>query len=324
MPKLPPGPRLPRLLQLTKWIFEPIPFMEACAERYGNPFTVRMLGFPPMVFFSDPAAIRQIFTADPDQLRAGRANRVYESFLGPNSLVLLDGSRHRRERKLLLPPFHGERVRLFTEMMCEITDRSIDTWPVGQAFSIRSHLQDITLDVILRIVFGVDDGPRLVRLRALVSEALRILDSGNPLRPVTAWWRFTRLRRDIHQLLYEEVRLRRAIPLEERTDVMSLLVAARDEDGQSMTDEEIRDEMVTLLVAGHETTATLLAWVIHRLLEHPGVLAASRAEVASVLGSGPHVPPPAAEQVARARLSGRGHQGDRAPEPGRAYRRSPA
>ena len=296
--KLPPGPRLPRLLQLTKWVFEPIPFMEACADRHGDPFTVRLFGVPPMVFFAEPSTIKQIFTGDAQQFRAGQANKVFESLLGPNSLLRLDESRHRRERKLLMPPFHGARMRLYGEMMWEIADRSIDTWPVGAPFPIHPCLTDITLEVILRVVFGVDDGPRLARLRALVSDALRIFDRGNPLWGIAVWRRFARIRSEIRELLREEVRRRRAIPSKERTDVMSLLVAARDEDGQCMTVEEIRDEMITLLVGGHESTAASLAWVINRLLEHPDVLAAAHAEVASVVGNGPHMSAPTAEQLA--------------------------
>ena len=297
--KLPPGPRLPRLLQLNKWIFEPIPFMETCADRYGDQFTVRLSGIPPMVLVTDPSAIKQIFTGDARQFRAGQANKVFESLLGPNSLLLLDESRHRRERKLLMPPFHGARMRLYGEMMWEIADRSIDTWPVGAAFPIHPYLTDITLEVILRIVFGVDDGPRLARLRALISDALRIFDRGNPLWGIAVWRRFARIRSEIRELLREEVRQRRAIRSNERTDVMSLLVAARDEDGQCMTVEEIRDEMITLLVGGHESTAASLAWAINRLLEHPDVLAAAQAEVASVVGNGPHTPAPTSEQVAK-------------------------
>ena len=297
-PNLPPGPRLPRLLQASRWLFAPFPFMQSCADRYGDPFTVRMTGLPPMVFFTDPSAIRQIFTGDSQQFRAGQANRIFESILGPNSLLLLDGSRHRRERKLLMPPFHGARMRLYGEMMWAIADRSIDAWPVGTAFPIHPRLKEVTLEIILRVVFGVDEGPRLARLRGLVRDALRILDGSNPLRNVWIWRRFARLRSDIRKLLREEVSRRRATLPNEGTDIMSLLVTARDEDGRPMTDEEIRDEMITLLVAGHESTAASLAWVIHRLLEHPDVLEAARAEVASVVGNGPDLGAPTADQVA--------------------------
>ena len=244
-----------------------------------------------MVFFTDPVAIRQIFTGEPERFRAGKANAVFEMFFGPNSLLLLDGARHKRERRLLMPPFHGERMRLYGAMMCEIADRSIDAWPVDRSFPVHARLQDTTLEVMLRVVFGVADEARLVRLGKAVVEALDLWDVGNPLRPIKALWRFGRVRREIDELLLDEVRRRRAEEPGGRTDIMSMLVSARD--------EEVRDEMFTMLVAGHETTATLVAWVIHGLLENPDVLEAARAEVASVVGGGSHPPPPAAEQIAR-------------------------
>ncbi len=295
--KLPPGPRLPSALQLLKWVYAPLPFMQACADRYGDTFTVRLVGLPPMVFFSDPGAIRQIFTGDADQFRSGRAFTAFEPIFGPNSLLLLDGARHRRERRLLMPPFHGERMRLYGEMMCEIADRSIDGWPVDTSFPVYARLRDITLEVMLRVVFGVDDESRLVRLRAAIVEALGLWDVGNPLRPIRAWWRFGRVRREIDALLLDEVRRRRAAGPGERTDILSMLVAARDEDGSPMSDEEVRDEMFTMLAAGNETTAKLLAWVIHRLTVHPDVQRDARAEIESVVGSGP--PPPCAEHIGR-------------------------
>ena len=260
---------------------------------------MRLLGLPPMVFFTDPVAIRQIFTGEPERFRAGKANAVFKMFFGPNSLLLLDGARHKRERRLLMPPFHGERMRLYGEMMCEIADRSIDAWPVDRSFPVHARLQDITLEVMLRVVFGVADEARLVRLGKAVVEALDLWDVGNPLRPIKALWRFGRVRREIDELLLDEVRRRRAEEPEGRTDIMSMLVSARDEDGSAMSDEEVRDEMFTMLVGGHETTATLVAWVIHRLVENLDVLKAARAEVASVVGSGPHPPAPAAERIAR-------------------------
>ena len=297
--KLPPGPRLPSALQMLKWVYAPLPFMQACADRYGDTFTVRLLGLPPMVFFSDPGDIRQIFTGDADQFRSGRAFAAFEPVFGPNSLLLLDGARHRRERRLLMPPFHGRRMRLYGEMMCEIADRSIDAWPVDTSFPVYARLRDITLEVMLRVVFGVDDESRLVRLRAAIVEVLGLWDVGNPFRPIRAWWRFGRLRREIDALLLDEVRNRRAEEPGERTDILSMLVAARDEDGSPMSDEEVRDEMFTMLAAGNETTAKLLAWVIHRLTVHLDVQRDARAEVESVVGKGPHPPPPSAEHIGR-------------------------
>ena len=300
MPELPPGPRVPSFFQLYQWVFRPIPFMQGCAETYGDAFTVRLLGVPPMVFFSDPATIKQVFTGDPERLQAGQANSMaFKPIVGPNSILLMDGARHKRERKLLMPPFHGERMRLYGDMMCEIVDRSIDTWPVEAPFPIHTRMHEITLDIILRAVFGVDEGVRLSRLRALMIEVLGLLVGRSPLLAMAAWRRLTQLRRDIDRLLYDEIRLRRATTQEERTDIMAMLVAARDEDGRSMSDEEIRDEMVTMLMAGHETTATSLAWVIHHLIQNPDVLATARAEAVSVIGDGPRAARSTAEQVAK-------------------------
>ena len=285
MPALPPGPRTPSPVQILQWVFRPIPFMQRCEETYGAAFTSHIMGPRPFAFFSDPAAIRQIFTADPQRLQAGRANSlVFRLILGSNSLLVLDGARHRRERKLLAPPFHGDRMRLYGEMMCEITDKSIDTWPLETPFPIQPRMQDITLDIILRAVFGVDDDARHSRLRALLVEYQRVMVGRNFFLALIAWRRLTRLQRAIDSLLYDEIGRCRTEAQEGRTDIMAMLVAARDEDGRPMSDEEIRDELITMLLAGHETTAVSLAWVFHRMLQNPDVLAAARAEVAAVIG----------------------------------------
>ena len=297
MSELPPGPRVPRLFQMSHWIFRPIPFMRSCAASYGNAFTIRFIATPPMVFISEPAAIRQVFTGDPANLQAGRANRVLKPIVGSNSILMLDGARHKRERKLLMPPFHGERMRLYSQMMCEIVDRSIVSWPIGASFPIHPHMQEITLDIILRAVFGVAEGEQRWRLRLTMVEALG-LAGRNPLLLVAAWNRLVRIRREIDRLLYAEIARRRAAAQSDASDIMTLLVAARDEEGRPMSDEEIRDEMVTMLVAGHETTATSLAWTIHSLLRNPEALAAARAEVAHVIGEGQRLPAPSPEQIA--------------------------
>ena len=305
MPALPPGPRIPRLLQILKWVRQPIPFMRACARAHGDAFTMRWPGVPPLAFFSDPAVIKQIFTADPERLQAGQANVVLKPILGPNSILLLDGARHKRERKLLMPPFHGERMRLYGAVMGEVADRSIGDWPVETPFSLHARMQQITLDIILRTVFGVEEGARLARLRALLIEFLKLVGNSPlllvrwlqiDLGPLTAWRRITVLARAIDTLLYEEIARRKAEPQDGRTDIMAMLVAARDEDGQPMSDAEIRDEMITMLLAGHETTATSLAWAMHRLLHHPEALQTARTEVTSVLGNGGQAS--LAEQVA--------------------------
>ena len=299
MPQLPPGPRTPSLYQILQWIFRPIPFMQRCAGIYGDAFTTRLMGSTPVVFFSDPAAIRQVFTGDPEDLQAGQANsRVFRWLLGPNSVLVLDGGRHRRERKLLAPPFHGERMRLYGDIMCEITERSIDAWPVETPLPIQPRMQEITLDIILRAVFGIYGDVHHSRLRTLLMEYQRVMVGRNFFLALIAWRRLTRLQREIDQLLYDEIRRCRTEARAERTDIMAMLVAARDEDGLPMSDEEIRDELITMLLAGHETTATALAWVIHRLLQNPDILATARAEVASVIGDGQHASRPDAGQIA--------------------------
>ena len=257
---------------------------------------MRWLNTPPIAFFSDPAAIKQIFTASPEHALAGRANVVLKPILGENSILLLDGARHKRERKLLMPPFHGERMRLYGDIMREIADRSIDTWPIEQPFPIHERMQAITLDIILRTVFGVDEGSLLQKLRSLLIEFLRLVGSSPlllirwlqiNLGPLTSWQRVGKLSREIDTVLYEQIAQRKAAAQNGRTDIMAMLVEARDEDGRPMSDQELRDEMITMLLAGHETTATSLSWVVHRLLQNPAVLEKVRAERQRVIGDGP-------------------------------------
>src|SRR5438094_900942 len=201
---LPPGPRVPALVQFLHLGFRPIAFLEECDRRYGTPFTLRIPARPPLVMFSDPEAIREIFTGDPGRLRAGEANNLLAPMLGQHSLLLLDGPRHLRERRLMLPSFHGERMQAYGRVMREITDRSIDAWPVGRPFPIHERMQAITLDVILRTVFGLDEGALLDRLReclrrlmAFVSGTLGVLLLmpwlQRDLGPFTPGGRFVRL-----------------------------------------------------------------------------------------------------------------------------------
>ena len=296
MSSLPPGPRLPRLFQTLDWVRRPIPIMRKYAWEYGECFTLRWINSPPVVFFSDPVAIKQIFTASPERALAGRANVVLKPMLGENSVLLLDGARHKRERKLLMPPFHGERMRLYGEIMREAADRSIDNWPEEQPFPIHERMQAITLDIILRAVFGVDEGALLQKLRALLIEFLRLVGSSPlllirwlqvNLGPLTSWQRISQLGHEIDTALYEQIAQRKAAAQNGRTDIMAMLIEARDEDGQPMSDQELRDEMITMLLAGHETTATSLSWVIHHLLQNPDVLKKVRAELRRVVGAGP-------------------------------------
>ncbi len=279
---LPPGPTMPPLLQALRWLRWPIPFMEECGATYGDAFTLRIPGRPPMVFMSHPDAIRDIFTGNEEELRAGEANVVLEPLLGRQSLLLLDGSEHLHERRLMQPPFHGERMQAYGEAMARITDGVVDLWPVGRPFPVHAEMQKITLEVILRTVFGMDEGPALVDLRRQLTELLGII--ANPLLVASiaangARSRAVELRDSVDRILYAEIARRRAAGTAGRTDVLAMLLDARDEAGVPMTDRHLRDELVTTLVAGHETSATSLAWAVHHVLAHPPVLARLLAEL---------------------------------------------
>ncbi len=296
MAAAPPGLRTPALVQVLRWLRKPIPLLEECAARFGDAFSLRFPGFPPLTLFSAPAAIKEIFTGDPEDLRAGEANVIIEPVVGRSSLLLLDGTRHRRERRLLMPPFHGERMRLYGDVMRTIAADAIERWPVGASFAVHPEMQRITMNVILRTVFGIDEAARLTALRDRLTRMIEF-GAANPLLGIpwlqidlgalSPWGRFKRLVREIDGLLYDEFARRRAAGTAGRTDILSLLLDARDEDGNAMTDEELRDEVITLLLAGHETTATALAWTVHRLVEHPDVLTRVRDELHSVVGDAP-------------------------------------
>lgn len=279
--RLPPGPRAPGALNAVYFTRDPVGFLERQHRRYGDAFSINFPGFGRMAYFAHPDTVKQIFTGDPGALHAGEANgRVLEPALGKFSLLTLDEDDHLRQRKLLLPPFHGERVRRYGELIAGIAEREIESWPLGQPFALRPRMQSITLDVILRAVFGVRGEDRLARFRATLpqlTEASGIVMWLPFMRrnfgPWSPWARFVRMRRAVDELVYEEIRLRRADPdASQRDDVLSLLLQARHEDGSPMSDLELRDELITLLTAGHETSATALAWSVERLLRNPQAL----------------------------------------------------
>jgi cytochrome P450 len=282
-----------------RWIRQPIPFMEECVRQFGDCFTVRFpIGGRNIVFFSDPVAIKEIFTGDTENFRAGEANVVVKPILGDHSLLVIDGARHSRERRLMMPPFHGERMQVYSEAMRDIADRSIDMWPVGTAFPIHSSMQGITLDVILRTVFGLDDSETLVQLR---DQLIRLLFKATrpylllpwfqiDLGPYSPWGRQVRMMKEINALLFATFAQRRAEGPAGRTDILTMLLEARDEDGQPLSDQHLRDEMLTLLIAGHETTATSLSWIFSRILPRPDVMEKLRAELQTVVGTGPVMP----------------------------------
>ncbi len=279
---LPPGPSWPPALQTAAWITRPVPFMERAGRRFGDAFTVRLAQVGTFVFTTDAESLKTVFRAGPEQLRAGSANATLEPVLGNRSVLLLDGAEHIRQRRLMLPPFHGDRLRGYEELIALITRDELRKWPAGEPLTLQPRMQAITLEVILRVVFGLDRGPRLVHLRELLKKLLDVTTKPWALVPplrrdlgrFSPWARFLAVRNEVDGALYEEIAHRRHDPaLADRTDIFSMLLQARDDDGRRLTDKELRDELVTLLVAGHETTATGLAWAFERLVRHPGALA---------------------------------------------------
>jgi cytochrome P450 family 135 len=277
--KLPPGPSAPAIAQLGARFALGLRFLEWCARRYGDPFTLRMPGGERVVFIADPQAIKAVFTSRPGSFEIGTGgNALLEPLLGSGSLLLLDGSAHMRQRRLLLPPLHGERMQRYLGLMADSTNRSLEEWPVGTPFPLQRRMQDITFDVILRAVFGVEESERHEPLRAALRQ---ILDFGRSRAAFIPWvrhwahgsWvRFIHEREQLDSLLYEEISRRRGEGAAGRDDIFSMLLEARYEDGSPMTDKELRDELITLLVAGHETTATGLAWTFELLFRHDAVM----------------------------------------------------
>ncbi len=286
---LPPGPPQSQLRQVLEWTWRPVPLLEECRRRYGDAFTLRMAGLPPIVILSDPAAVREVFTGDPEKLRSGQANRFLEAALGRRSLLVLDGSEHLRERKLMLPPFHGERMRAYAEVIDSIAAREVARWPTNELFRVAPAMRSIALEVILRAVFGVDDVARSAPLRAALERMLAgttppwrflgLLLAQRFAPSVRGWRRASPLMRRVDKLLFAEIARRRAEGAVDRDDILSLLIGARDERGEPLSDEHLRDELMTMLVAGHETTATALAWSLERLARSPAALDRLEAEL---------------------------------------------
>jgi cytochrome P450 len=278
-PQLPPGPG-PFPLNLLGWTARPVPFMERCRRRYGDRFTVD-LGPPEgkWIFITQPDEIREVFTAPADVLHPGEGARVLEPVVGPRSVILLDEPEHLAQRKLMLPAFHGERMRALVGVMEEVAEREVASWRAGAPFALHQRTQALTLEVILRAVFGLGSGARLDELRDTLKRLLDLGASPLTLLPpfrrdlgrLTTWARFVEVRERADELILALIDERRRTG-EEGDDVLTMLLAARDEDGEPMTDRELRDELVTLLVAGHETTASALSWGFEQLMRAPEVL----------------------------------------------------
>jgi cytochrome P450 len=287
---LPPGPRMPEVLQGLRWALRPTAMLREAERDYGPIFTLRGITRDlAYVFVSDPDAIKAIATGDRDALRAGGARGdLFEPVFGPNSILLLDGATHLRQRKLMLPAFHGDRMKSYGDLIATETDRRMQSWPSGRPFELQGEFQHVTLDVILKAVFGFDAGPALDEARRQIQRWLAMLASPAAMvpflrdnfGPVKPWSPLARVRDRIDKSLYELIAERRADPnVAEREDVLSMLIGARDEHDEPMTDRELRDELVTLLLAGHETTATALSWAVELLLTHPDALDALRADL---------------------------------------------
>ena len=285
MPSLPPGPSYPSIIQGVGFWSRPLPYLERLRARYGRRFTIRLPYSPPFVMVTDPGEIKQVYTAPPDVLHPGEGARVLQPIVGTHSVILLDGEAHMEQRKLMLPAFHGERMERLTGLVERVAEREVADWATDREFRLQPRMQRLTLEIILRAVFGLDPGERLDSIRARLGQMLawgdhpmtllgpppsprteRFLDHHGPLAG------FFSMRDRVDELLFELIEERRA-EASERDDVLSILLSARHEDGSPMSDQELRDELMTLLVAGHETTATTLSWAFERLLREPRVLA---------------------------------------------------
>ncbi len=276
-----PRSRVPAWVNGLCYTLDPIGYIRRFARRTGDMSSPRFPGFGVIVSIADPELVRQVFTGDPSTFHAGESNRpVLEPTVGLSSLLTLDEAPHMRHRKLLLDPFHGNNIHRWEATIRSIAEQDILSWPVAEPFALREHTRAITLEVILRAVFGVREQSRFERARLLVSE---FANRAHPitlfpfarrdLGPRSPWARFKRSREALDAFLYEEIERRRVEPdLAERDDVLSLLLRATDEAGEPLSLQELRDELVTVLGAGHETTATALAWMFERLLRSPRVL----------------------------------------------------
>jgi cytochrome P450 len=286
---LPPGPRAPAIVNSVRFLSAPLDRLAEWHARYGDIFKIRITGFGTGCYVADPAEIKKLFTGDQSDLLAGEANSFLEPLLGRHSVLVLDGPEHLRQRKLLAPPFQGSRVNAFRDVIREVAEHEVAGWEAGARFPLRDRMRALTFEVICRAVFGVTEPDRVERLRerlvAIVDTSPAFL-AFKPLRadlgPLSPGRRLARRLRAADVLIYEEIARRRdATNLDERTDVLSLLLRARDENGEAMTDVELRDELFTMLGAGHETTATGLAFAFELLLRNPRVLERLREEIAA-------------------------------------------
>jgi cytochrome P450 family 135 len=283
---LPPGPRMPSTLQAVAWARRPLPFLERCQKHFGDTFTIRVKHAGTWVILADPQDVKKVFTADHAVLGVGLANSILGPLLGPRSVMLLEEPEHVRRRKLMLPPFHGERMKGYSEMMAEVTRRELATWPIDEPFELWPRMQEITLEAIMRVVFGPVETDRLKRLRAFLRRLtnwmndprrLNLLAAAGPSR-FAGNSDYRAMMGPVEDAVLEEVRRRQMDPgCTDGSDIAAMLGEARYEDGSPMTEQDLRDELVTLLTDG--PTSSLLSWAFERILRHPDQYARLRAEV---------------------------------------------
>jgi cytochrome P450 family 135 len=283
---LPPGPRMPSTLQAVAWARRPLPFLERCQKHFGDIFTMRIKHAGTWVILADPKDVKKVFTADHAVLGVGLANSILGPLLGPRSVMLLEEPEHVKRRKLMLPPFHGERMKGYSEMMADVTRREVATWPIGEPFELWPRMQEITLEAIMRVVFGPVETDRLRRLQHLLRRLtnwmndprrLNLLAAAGPSR-FAGNKDYRAMMGPVEDAVLEEVRRRQLDPgCTDGTDIAAMLGEARYEDGSPMTEQDLRDELVTLLTDG--PTSSLLSWAFERILRHPGQYARLRAEV---------------------------------------------
>ncbi len=283
MSPLPPGPRRPRPLQTLAWMRRPLPFLESCHERYGDTFTLRILRWGDWVVLCDPDDVKRVFTAGP-KVGVAVANPLLRPLLGSRSVMLLEEPEHMVRRKLMLPSFHGEAVAADAEMMAEVARREVASWPIGEPFELWPRMQAITQDVVMRAVFGPDEEGRLDPLRERLTALTRWMNTPRNLTRLALVGpdRLARSRDyraamgPVEEAVMAEARRRRAAPEEAPVGVVSMLVRARYEDGTPLSEQDLRDEMLTLLTDG--PTSTSLAWIFERLMRHPDKLELAREE----------------------------------------------
>lgn len=279
---LPPGPSAPEPIQTLRWVRDPVGLFEECRRRYGKTFTLRLGVGSPIVCLTDPADVKELFAAPPDVLHPGEGGRILEPILGSRSVLVLDEDEHLEQRRLMLPAFHGERMAALNDVLEDVVTRAVASWPRDETIALHPRLQHLTLEIILRAVFGIEAGGdgRLERFLHVMTRYLEL--SSRPvnmfpgfqrdLGPRSPWGRFVRTRAEALRLVHDEITTRRAAGDDDGDDVLAMLLAATHGDGSPMADEEIADELMTLLVAGHETTASQLAWTFERLTRLPDVL----------------------------------------------------